>query len=238
MEISAMHSGLAGTLLLLALGATMLCLPGCGSCPTTLKKMAKTDVDMVADAHFSEVDHLLRDLTIKLYRRNPRELRKTPGATIQSRLRQLFESVPMPAFAELKGRHGTTAIDLCFQPEFEGDRIFALVAGLRGMMLSAYGNRGEQFLFDSLDPQALYHSARNLEIVVWRLSNFMNSDEEPFLYTNSLPGEERNLSFERLFGKLIALQDMMTTIAADGHQRVINKVVQSLASSVLLPVGL
>lgn len=234
-----MHfSGSAGTVLLFALGAAMLCLPACNSCPSTLKKMAKSDIDMVADAHFSEVDRLLRELTIKLYRRNPRELRKNPGASLQSRQLQVFETVHMPAFTELKGRRGTAAIDLCFQPEFKGDRVFALVAGLRGMMLAAYGNRDEQFLFDSLDPQELYNSARNLEIVVWRLSNLKNSNGEPFLYTNSLAGEEKNLSYERLFGKLIALQDMMTTIAAGQHQRVINKVVQSLASSVLLPVGL
>ncbi len=192
---------------------------------------------MVADAHFSEVDRLLRDLTIKLYKRNPCELRKHPEATIRSRLHQIFKPIPMPAFKELRGLSGTAAIDLCFQPQFEGDRVLALMAGLRGMMLRAYGNRDEHFLFSSLNAQALYNSARNIEIVVWRLSNREESAGEPFLLTNSRDGEVRNLSYERLFGKLIAIQDMMATIAADSEQRLINKFVHSLASSVLLPVG-
>lgn len=226
------------SLLLPFLAAILLGLAGCTSCPPALKKMAKSDIDLVADAHFNEVDRLLRELTIKLYRRNPRELHKNDAASIKSRLYQIFAPVPLPAFAELDEHAGVAAIELAFRPDFAGDRVFALMAGLRGMMLTAYGNRNEQFLIDSLDPQALYHSARNLEIIVWRLSNRMQPNGEPFLFTNSLPGEERNLSFERLFGKTIALQDMMTKIAADRKQRLINKVVHSLASSVLLPVGL
>jgi len=202
------------------------------------KNVAKADVDLVADAHYREVNELLRTLMIKLYKRNPRELGKTPGATIQGRLYEVFAPVPLPPFSELGGRSSIAAIDLCFDPDFAGDRVFALVAGLQGMMLEAYGNRCEQFLFDTLDSQKLYHSARNLEIVVWRLSNRAGPRGAPFLLSNSRPDEEANLSFERLFGKLIALQDMMATVTADRDKRTINKVVQSLASAVLLPVGI
>jgi hypothetical protein len=106
------------------------------------------------------------------------------------------------------------------------------------MMLEAYDNRREQFIFDSLDEQKLYNSARNIEIVVWRLSNRLNEAGAPFLRTNSLPGEEANLSFERLFGKLIAIQDMMARVTADRGNRTINKVVHSIASSALFPIGL
>jgi len=225
--------------------ATLLCLllvlpflTACAFSSFAWKNVAKADVDLVADAHYREVNELLRTLMIKLYKRNPRELGKTAGATIQGRLYEVFSPVPLPPFAELGGRTSIAAIDLCFDSDFAGDRVFALVAGLQGMMLEAYGNRCEQFLFDTLDAQKFYHSARNLEIVVWRLGNRTGPGGDPLLLSNSRPGEEANLSFERLFGKLIALQDMMATITADRDKRTINKVMQSLASAVLLPVGI
>jgi len=224
--------------LLVLLPAVLGVLPACGSRPFALKNIAKSDVDLVADAHFREVDQLLRTLMIKLYKRNPRELQKMPGATISTRLYQVFGAVPLPDFAELDGRRGVAAIDLCFDREFAGDRVFALVAGLEGMMLEAYNNHSEQFIFDALDEQKLYNSARNVEIVVWRLSNRLDRAGKPILLTNSGPGEEANLSFERLFGKLIALQDMLAHITADREKRTINKVVHSLASAALFPVGM
>jgi len=223
---------------LILLSGICLSLAACSSCPVEIKNIAKSDVDLVADAHYREVDQLLRTLMIKLYKRNPGELRKTPGATIQSRLYQVFGSTPLPYFAELNGRSGVEAIDLCFDPEFSQDRVFALVAGLEGMILEAHNNRTEHYILDSLDEQKLYNSARNLEIVVWRLSNRLDRNGKPFLLTNSGPGEEANLSFERLFGKLIALQDMLANITADRGQRTINKLVHSIASAALLPVGM
>jgi hypothetical protein len=222
----------------LILSSLLLCLPACGTRSYRVKNIAKSDIDLVADAHFREADELLRTLMIKLYKRNPRELAGTPGKTIKSRLLQVFGTSPMPPSAELGNRTSIAAMDLCFDPGFAGDRVLALVAGLRGMMLEAYDNRREQFLFDSLDEQKLYNSARNIEIVIWRLSNRLNEAGAPFLRTNSLPGEEANLSFERLFGKLIAIQDMMAHVTADRGNRTINKVVHSIASSALFPIGL
>jgi len=225
-------------ILLIVLSTVLLILPACGARPYAFKNVAKSDIDLVADAHFAEVDELLRTLTIKLYKRNPGELVKAPGATIKRRLLQLFESSPLPLFAELDRRTSIAAIDLCFDADFLGDRVFALVAGLRGMMLEAYNNRSEQFFYDSLDGQRLYLSARNVEIVVWRLSNRVDKSGKYFLLTNSLPGEEANLSFERLFGKIIALQDMMARITADRGKRTITKVVHGIASAALFPVGM
>jgi hypothetical protein len=44
-----------------------------------------------------------------------------------------------------------------------------------------------------------------------------------------------NLSFERLFGKLIALQDMMARIAGDAGNRRVTKAVHT-ATSVFIPL--
>ena len=50
------------------------------------------------------------------------------------------------------------------------------------------------------------------------------------------PGDARNLSFEREFGKMIAYQDAMAQIAAQRTNRTIRRVVQTLATAVFLPI--
>jgi hypothetical protein len=214
-------------------------LPACSnSRPFRLQNLAKSDIDLVADAHQDEVLSHLRVLMVKLYKRNPRELQKAPGHTINSRLHQVFNLLSPLSFAELDHQQRTAAMNLCFDPEFTGDRVLALVTGLAGMLRNSYENRPEQFLLDSLDEQKLYNSARNIEIVVWRLNNTRDGNGELLLLTNSRENEEANLSFERLFGKIIALQDMMARITADRGNRTINLFVHSVASAAFLPVGL
>ena len=91
-------------------------------------------------------------------------------------------------------------------------------------------------MLDSLDPQKLYNSARNLEIMAWRLAHRRNINGELLLLTNGTNGVI-NLSFERLFGKMIADQDMIAEIIAGRANRTINKIFHSIAQAMFLPVG-
>jgi len=109
------------------------------------------------------------------------------------------------------------------------------MVGLTTMVQYSYNNQKEFFMFDNLDQQKLYNSARNIEILVWRLANKRNKENESYLLTNSMADEPANLSFERLFGQMIAVQDMMARIVADRTNRTINHVMQTLASAVFLP---
>ena len=127
------------------------------------------------------------------------------------------------------------AMLLAFDAHYQGDRVFALGVGLRGMLYKAYGEKSELFLLDSLDPQKLYNSARNIEIIAWRLAHKRGAKGRLLLLTNSTNGTI-NLSFERLFGKMIANQDMISEIIAAGANRTINKIVHSIAQAVFLPV--
>ena len=201
-----------------------------------IKNLAKADIDLVADAQIQEVNSLLRQLTVKLYKRNPRELTKHGPHTLESRLTEIFQVPPDTTFIELNRQLSLEAIRQAFADEYSGDRVFSLIVGLRSMMYRSYNNKTELYMLDTLDHQKLYNSARNLEIVAWRLSNRRSADGQLLLVTNSLTGEASNLSFERLFGKMIALQDMMATIMAQRNQRTINIIVQKIASSFLLPV--
>lgn len=211
----------------------VLCLAGCGG--YEIKNLAKSDVDLVADEFILETRQLVRELTVKLYKRNPSELKKRPGQTIDSRLDMLAGREGALIFQELGGRYETQALELVFNPHFDGDRVFALVAGLGGMLRHAYGYNPELFMFDSLDPDKLVTSAANVEVLLWRLKNTRQEDGSPFLITSEYRGVTDNLSFERLFGKIIILQEMMARIAGDAGDRRITKVVHT-ASSVFIPL--
>lgn len=218
---------------LLFLLLLFLALPGCGG--YELKNLAKSDVDLVADEFIDESRRLVRELTVKLYQRNPAELRKNPGMTLEKRLYQLLNSPGELNFEELAGRQETDALELVFNSHFDGDRVFALVVGLGGMLRSAYGYNEEVFLFDSLSPEPLLTSAHNVEVLSWRLRNSRKANGETYLVTSEYRGVIDNLSFERLFGKLIVLQEMMARIAGDADDRTVTKIVHT-AGSVFIPL--
>ncbi len=104
------------------------------------------------------------------------------------------------------------------------------------MVLKAYNGKQSFYLTDELNPQKLYNVARNIEITVWMLSHNRDSRGELFLISNETNGEIDNLSYERLFGKLIALQDSMALIIAESENRQIKTVIQAVASMVFLPI--
>jgi len=124
---------------------------------------------------------------------------------------------------------------LAFHPDYQGDRVFALIVGLVGMTRSAYNWQEEQFMFDSLDAQKLFNSARNIEVMAWRLSNSKGWGGDLLLLSNSQSGEAENLSCERLFGKMIAIQDLMAFVVTGKWDRGVNHVVLRAA---FLPMGL
>ena len=208
-------------------------LAGCGG--YELKNLAKSDVDLVADEFIDESRRLVRELTVKLYKRNPGELRKTPGMTIEKRLALLQETPGELSFTELAGRQETDALELVFNPHFDGDRVFALVVGLGGMLRHAYGYNDEVFMFDFLEPEALWTSAHNVEVLAWKLRNNRQADGRHWLVTSEYQGVTDNLSFERLLGKLIVLQEMMARIAGDADDRRVTNVVHA-AGSVFVPL--
>ncbi len=231
---------LNGVLLAAAVGALTGCArpravpakPGPGF---STAQLVKTDIDRVAEAHQREVFASLRVLAEKLYRRNPRELRKS-NRTLESALERLFEPWHGWRFPELDARRSTQAIALAFDEGYRGDRVLALIGGLGGMVQVAFQDKTEFFVLDELDPQSLYNAARNVEIAVWKLSNARSASGELFLLSNDAAGPVANLSFEREFGKVIGHLDMLSKIIADKTDRMVVKVVQSIATAVFLPI--
>jgi len=201
-----------------------------------VQSLAKGDIDNVLDIYVYEVRQLLRELMVKLYKRNPNQLRKSPFNDIDKNVSRVFDKYHDWSFKQLDYKESVDAIKMTFDDAYHGDRVFSFIVGLASMLMASYGDKTDFYMLDSVDAQALYNSARNIEIAVWKLSNNKDERGELFLYSNSLPDEEVYLSYERLFGKLIANQDTIAIIMESKNKRLIKKVFQKMATAVFLPI--
>jgi hypothetical protein len=105
------------------------------------------------------------------------------------------------------------------------------------MVDAAFEHKEEFYILDSLNETKLYNAARNMEIAVWKLGNDRNQAGELFLLSNELDPANRNLSFEREFGRITGLLDLMAKIVADRNGRTVSRSAQAVATMVFLPVG-
>ncbi len=204
--------------------------------PFELGDLAKSDVDLVLEMQVNYTMEYLEELMGKLYLRNPKELRKGGWLSPKRAIKRVFGPGRARSFAGLQGKRSIDAMRLAFDSQYHGDRVLALVEGLRGMLLDSYDGKLEMFLLDELDPQKLYNAARNIEIATWKLSNDRNEDGRLFLVSNETKGPVQNLSFERLLGKMIAVQDSAASFVAENTNRRIKNVIQSIASAVFIPI--
>ena len=198
--------------------------------------LAKSDIDVAAEVHSRECLASARLLMEKLYSRNPHEWRKGNYHSANAALARAFDARSAFHFTELGNKRGADAIILALKPEYAGDRVFAFGVGLASMVFLAYNEKTEFYITDSLDAQKLYNSARNIEIAAWKLANARDARGDPLLLSNEIAGDARNLSFEREFGKMIAYQDVMAQVAAQRTNRMIRRVVQTLATAAFLPI--
>lgn len=201
-----------------------------------IKAVVKTDIDMVVDRHVGTLQQALDDLMLKLYLRNPKYWRLDGFTSAKNKVLSIGATNDDSLSKKLNNKRSIDSIRLAFENDFKGDRVLAFVFGLKSMLRDSYGGRDEFYLMDQLDPQKLYNAARNIEVAVWMLSNERDDKGDLYLISNELKGTLKNLSFERLFGKLIALQDSSAYIVADSTNRTIKNVIQGLAGFVFLPI--
>ena len=77
--------------------------------------------------------------------------------------------------------------------------------------------------------------ARNIEIAAWKLSNARDAKGALYLLSNEMNDKDKNLSFEREFGKMIGRTDLFAITLAEKSQRLISRVMQNLATALFLP---
>ena len=128
-------------MLIIVLLPMLLC--GCGG--YELKNLAKSDIDLVADQFIIKTRTDVRELVVMLYNRNPDQLARNPGMTIEGRLAQLKVRRYKLQFAELEYKQDINAMNLAFDPNYRGDRVFALIVGLGSMLRQAYAYQPEMF---------------------------------------------------------------------------------------------
>lgn len=190
-----------------------------------LSSVVKSSLDTITEFHQQAAIKHLHDLAEKLYKRNPRELRKS-GMDLTTRLDQLF--------AQAATQRPDQAIELllkAFQSDYADDRVYAYMQGLIAIVMSSYNYQTEFYAFDQLDPQKIYNSARNIEVAAWKLNSSKDTSGIPYLIANT----PDNFSFERELGKLIADQDTLALIVADRSNRSINWLAQTAGRMVFLP---
>ena len=204
---------------------------------STLNQFAKTDFDRMADVELAENTQSLRALMLKLYKRNPNQLAKSTSDKIETMVDWVFDGEAQHhwQFKEIDNKQGADAINLAFDATYQGDRALAFIVGLQTMLAKAHNDKKEFYITDSLDAQKLYNVARNIEIAAWKLSTARDADENLYLLTNEINDKDRNLSFEREFGKMIGRTDLYAIALAEKTQRGISRVVQSLATAAFLP---
>ncbi|MGR9012736.1 MAG: hypothetical protein ACU83U_03750 [Gammaproteobacteria bacterium] len=213
--------------------AVFICLTGCSSTKGNvnsrsfeISSVTKNDIDLVTETHQQVVFPALKELAEKLYKRNPREWKKEGHTSIKEAVTAL-SSEPFP---QINGKSSIDCIRLAFDEEYQGDRVKAFVVGLETMILDSYDGHRSLYFYNMLDAQKLYNSARNVELASWLIRTKYNANNELFLLSTG-DKDQVNLSFERLFGKIINAQDMMALIIADRSHRQIKNIIQSVLTA-------
>ncbi len=204
---------------------------------STINQLAKSDFDRMADVEIHENTESLRLLMLKLYKRNPHELQKSTSDVAEKMVNWVFngESQHHYKFESMNNTQDTEAIFLAFKTEYTGDRVLAFIVGLHTMLLKAHDGKTDFYFTDTIDPQHLYNASRNFEIAAWRISNARDEQGNLFLLSNEISTTDRNLSFEREFGKIIGRTDLFAIALAEKSQRFISRVMQNLTTAVFLP---
>lgn len=199
-------------------------------------QLGKTDFDRMADHEIRENIQSLRSLMIKLYKRNPVELKKSTSEDAEKMVNWVFNGNHDWNFEAINNVQGNEAIYLTFNEDFKGDRVLPFIVGIYTMLIKAHGGKKEFYLFDSIDPQLLYNASRNVEIAAWKLSNTKDASGRLFLVANEINAKENNLSFEREFGKIIGRTDFIAFTLSEKMERSITRIIQNLATGILIPI--
>jgi len=191
-----------------------------------LSSVVKNDIDLVSETHQQVVFDALKELSIKLYKRNPHEWQKGGYESLE----MAVAAITADPFADVQGKKSIDCIRMTFDENYQGDRVKAFVLGIETMILASYDGHRSFYLHNMLEAQKLYDSARNIELASWLLRTKYNQKGDLFLLSTG-GTEEVNLSFERLFGKMINAQDMIAQIMADRSHRQIKNVIQAIATA-------
>jgi hypothetical protein len=201
----------------------------------SINQFGKSDFDRMADYEIRENIESLKILMIKFYKKNPNQLKKSTSDNAEKMTNWVFNGNHNWKFKRINNAQGVDALNQVFDDNFEGDRVLSLITGLYTMLIKAHGDKKEFYIFDSLDPQKIYNSSRNFEIIVWKLSSKKNNKGQPYLISNEISSSQANLSFEREFGKIIGRTDYFAFTLSEKTERAVTRAIQSFTTGIFLP---
>jgi len=172
---------------------------------SSINQLAKTDFDRMADMEFQGNTESLRTLMVKLYKRNPHELAKSNHDSAEKMAASVFDK----------------ATEHQWQFEQLGNK--QDTAAIFLAFDTDY--QGDRVLSFIVGLQTMLAKAHNNKTAF-----YMTDDLDP-----EINETERNLSFEREFGKIIGRTDFYAIALAEKSQRLISRVAQGLASAIFLP---
>jgi len=204
------------------------------SAPMSSAQLAQSDSNRMATLGMRDNLASLMLLADKLYRRNPSEWRKanTSREAALAKLKSAIDSAI--AWPDLQGRRDIAVLSLALGSDFKGDRVAAFIYASADMLMTAHGNKTTFYLTDALDAQYVYNAARNIEIAVWLLASRKNAQGLPLLLSDEINERERNLSFEREFGKVIGRLDLLASMLTEKYRRAVITYVQNLLGGTFL----
>ncbi len=226
--------------------ASALLLAACGTpAPThkgevkgadaSMQEWGQSDMNRVATVAMRENLESLHRLADKLYRRNPAEWRKGGAASRDQAVAQLRAAIAQRSgWPALQQRRDIDALALALSPDFTGDRVAGFIYAVADMLITAHGGKTEFYLVDGQDAQHLYNAARNLEVAVWMLAQRRAATGAPLLLADEISAAERNLSYEREFGKIIARVDLLAQVTTEKYRRAVIGYVQGLAGGTFM----
>lgn len=138
--------------------------------------------------------------------------------------------------SQLGGRTDIAALGYTLSAEYQGDRVGAFIYSLASMLITAHGGRTEYYLSDTLDPQFIHNAARNIEKASWMLAQRTDALGKPWLLSNEISAEGRNLSYAVEFGKIVARLDLLTDVLDERYRRMGVSYAQGLLFMNFLPV--
>ena len=199
--------------------------------------IAKTDIDIVSEIHVINAKGYIEELIIKLYKLNPIYIQKNNKFNkISEVIIDIFKETDISKI-DKSGKENIDYILKGFEKSFNGDRVYFISKGLYGMINASYNYKDKFYLTDpKLSSEKLMNTAINIETLVWRLSN-TKKNGEILIKTNNIDDDKINLSFERLFGKLINNQENMSRIISSQQGRDVQKVAKRIVSTIFLPIG-
>lgn len=205
--------------------------------PIKPSELFQSHADRMATLGMRNNLNSLYRLMDKLYLRNPREWRKTGLADVQAAKRAVHQAIEMDQpLPQLGGRSDIAALSYALSAEYQGDRVGAFIYSLASMLVTAHGGRTEYYLSDTLDPQFIHNAARNVEKASWMLAQRTDAGGVPWLLSNEISAEGRNLSYAVEFGKIVARLDLLTDVLDERYRRMGVSYAQGLLFMNFLPV--